>query len=220
MNRVRTTARRLLPLAVLFVSALSLMVKADTVTTVFTDKTDYVPGETVKIRGFDWEPGEEVALVLHEEPNLDPDVTLYATANEIGDISNADFMTDSHDLGITFTITATGSQSGRGAQTTFYDAGNPSATLDQCANDPFPSPNTDGCSANANDWVNGHLGSSKASYFEGDSVPYRLRLDNLSLASHTVTIEWDTTKSDKHAIDYLPTFNRAVATAHPSLAAP
>src|SRR5262249_54894034 len=113
--------------------------------------------------------------------------------------------------------TATGSQSGRGAQTTFYDAGNPSATLDQCANDPFPSPNTDGCSANANDWVNGNLGSSKASYFEGDSVPYRLRLDNLSLASHTVTIEWDTTKSDKHAIDYLTTFNRTVATANPCL---
>ena len=67
-------------------------------------------------------------------------------------------------------------------------AANPSADLDQCANDPIPSPNTDGCNTNANEWVNGNLGGSKAVYFEGDSIPYRMKFDNLSLASHTVTI--------------------------------
>ena len=96
-------------------------------------------------------------------------------------------------------------------------AANPSANLDQCANDPIPSPNTDGCNTNANQWVNGNLGASKAVYFEGDSIPYRMRFDNLTLASHTVTIEWDTTKSGKHAIDYLTTFNRTVADANPCL---
>src|SRR6266498_3183750 len=60
-------------------------------------------------------------------------------------------------------------------------------------------------------------GASKAVYFEGDSIPYRVTMDNLSLASHQVTIEWDTTKSDKHALDYLTTFNRTVATANPCL---
>ena len=58
--------------------------------------------------------------------------------------------------------------------------------------------------------MNGNLGASKSSYFEGDSIPYRMTFDNLSLASHTVTIEWDTTKSDKHAIDYLTSFNQSV----------
>jgi hypothetical protein len=96
-------------------------------------------------------------------------------------------------------------------------AANPSANLDQCANDPIPSPNTDGCNTNANQWVNGNLGGSKAVYFEGDSIPYRMRFDNLSLGSHTVIIEWDTTKSGKHAIDYLTTFNRTVANANPCL---
>lgn len=78
-------------------------------------------------------------------------------------------------------------------------AGNPSANLDQWAN-------TD------NQWVNGNLGQSKAMYFEGDSIPYRMRFDNLTLTgSHTVTIEWDTTKSGKHAIDYLTTYDRSAS---------
>ena len=96
-------------------------------------------------------------------------------------------------------------------------AANPSANLDQCANDPAPSPHTNGCNANASEWVNGNLGASKSVYLEGDSVPYRLTFDNLSLSSHTVTIEWDTTKSSKHALDYLTTFNRTVADANPCL---
>jgi hypothetical protein len=66
-------------------------------------------------------------------------------------------------------------------------------------------------SADPADWVNGNLGSSKARYFEGDSVPCRLRLSNLSLGSHKVTIEWDTTQGGKHALDYLTSFNRTVA---------
>ena len=68
-------------------------------------------------------------------------------------------------------------------------AANPSANLDQCANDPAPSPNTDGCDSNANQWVNGNLGSSKSFYKEGDSIPYRITMDNLSLTpGHTITI--------------------------------
>ena len=53
----------------------------------------------------------------------------------------------------------------------------------------------------ASDWVNGNLGASKAVYFEGDSIPYRMLFDNLTPgSSHAVTIEWDTTKSSKHAL--------------------
>src|SRR6266508_3748558 len=96
-------------------------------------------------------------------------------------------------------------------------AANPSANLDQCANDPAPSPSTNGCDSNASQWVNGNLGASKALYFEGDSIPYRMRFDNLSLASHTVTIERDTTKSGKHALDYIDTFKQSVLNANPCL---
>ena len=92
-------------------------------------------------------------------------------------------------------------------------AANPSADLDQCANGPAPSSPTNGC--NPDEWVDGNLGASKSIYREGDSIPYRMRFDNLSLGSHDVIVQWDTTKAGKHAIDYLTTWNRTVADADP-----
>jgi uncharacterized repeat protein (TIGR01451 family) len=99
-------------------------------------------------------------------------------------------------------------------------AANPAANLDQCANDPLPSSHLDGCNSSATQWVNGNLGASKSVYFEGDSIPYRMTFSSLAFGPthpHTVTIEWDTTKSSKHAIDYLTTYNRTVANANPCL---
>jgi hypothetical protein len=95
-------------------------------------------------------------------------------------------------------------------------AGNPSATLDQCANGTLTSPDTTPCQTGT-EWVNGNLGSSKAHYSEGDSVPYRFTFSNLATgaAVHTVTLEWDTTKSSKHALDYITTWNRTVTTSSP-----
>ena len=63
---------------------------------------------------------------------------------------------------------------------------NPSANLDQCANDPAPSPSTDGCNGAASQWVNGNLGASKSVYQEGDSIPYRLTFDNLPAAVNDI----------------------------------
>src|SRR5919109_3079022 len=100
------------------------------------------------------------------------------------------------------------------------EAANPSASLDQCANGSLASPTVPAC--NPNEWVNGNLGASKAHYAEGESVPYRLRFDNLTTGAgnpHNVTIEWDTTKSGKHALDYLTTFDRTVTTANPCVGA-
>src|SRR6266496_640350 len=96
--------------------------------------------------------------------------------------------------------------------------GSPSADLDQCANDPAPSSHLDGCDTSSSQWVNGNLGASKSVYLEGDSIPYRIRFDNLSTTgTHTETIGWDTTKSFKHAIDYLTTYTRTVSTANACL---
>ncbi len=97
-------------------------------------------------------------------------------------------------------------------------AANQAADLDQCANGAAPSLPTNGCDGSAGtQWVNGNLGESKSIYREGDSIPYRLKLTNIVTGStvHTVVIEWDTTKSGKHAIDYLTTWDRTVSTANP-----
>jgi hypothetical protein len=115
-------------------------------------------------------------------------------------------MREGSEKGVTFYLTARGESSGL---TTQRVLANPSADLDQCANGSLSNPDATPCQS-SNEWVNGNLGGSKAHYNEGDSVPYRLRFGNLSLASHTVTIEWDTTKSDKHALDYVTTFDRTV----------
>jgi hypothetical protein len=92
-------------------------------------------------------------------------------------------------------------------------AANPAADLDQCANDPAPSPRTDGCNTSASQWVNGNLNASKSLYFEGDTIPYRMRFTNLAglnTVVHHVIIEWDTTKGGKHAIDYLDDVDESV----------
>ncbi|HEX2850154.1 MAG TPA: hypothetical protein VHN98_06365 [Acidimicrobiales bacterium] len=88
----------------------------------------------------------------------------------------------------------------------------PAGNLDQCANGGVGDPPVV-CSGGA--WVNGNLNANQAHYREGDSVPYRLRLSDLSLGSHAVTIEWDTTKSGMHATDYLTTVNRTETAADP-----
>ncbi|MGA1363141.1 MAG: hypothetical protein ACO36A_09485 [Ilumatobacteraceae bacterium] len=83
--------------------------------------------------------------------------------------------------------------------------------LDQCANTGTTCDTT-----HASQWQNGNLNQVNAQYPEGTSVPYRARLGGLTAgATYGVTIEWDTTKSSKHAIDYLTSVGRTEATADP-----
>jgi len=81
-----------------------------------------------------------------------------------------------------------------------------SGDLDQCANGPLSAP----VSCSGSNWQNGNLNANQAHYLEGQFVPYRLTMTGLATGSsnpHTVTIEWDTTKSGKHALDYLGSYN-------------
>jgi len=93
-----------------------------TAATVATQYLDYAPGQTVVITGSGWKPGEAVVIELHEDPMLDPDRLLTAVADANGDIFNHDFLVDTNDQGVRFTLTATGLLSGQTAQTTFSDA--------------------------------------------------------------------------------------------------
>lgn len=83
----------------------------------------------------------------------------------------------------------------------------PSINLDQWANGGAPDlPVTSG--SQADKWQNGNLGASQAHYQEGETVPYRSVLSTLKEGTtYWVTIEWDTTKSGVHALDYLKTWN-------------
>src|SRR5947207_9048617 len=118
----QATPRSLAPLLGLIAGFLATLALPASAATVATDKADYSPGQTVVITGSGWEPGETVALILHEDPELDPDLQLTVFADENGDFTNADFSVDVFDIGVTFTLTATGTSSGLTAQTTFTDA--------------------------------------------------------------------------------------------------
>ena len=179
-------------LLALFVIVSPGVAQAQTGPVVQTDRLDYYPGENVIITGSGWYPGELVKLVIHEEPPLDPDLTLYSTCDDTGAFLNDVFWTDIHDVGVTFTLTATGMQSGLTAQTVFTDS---QANLDQWANLP-----------KWQEFLNGNLGQANSLYYEGVSIPYRITFGGLEPGPHTVVIEWDTTKGGHHAIDYLTSY--------------
>jgi hypothetical protein len=87
----------------------------------------------------------------------------------------------------------------------------PSVSLEQCSN------LTTTCdTTHSSNWQTGNLGTSNSDYAEGDSVPYRSTASNLTVGkTYKLHIEWDTTQSGKHALDYLTTYNRTESTANP-----
>jgi hypothetical protein len=228
MSKMARISFKVLDLLIIFVLTFGSPMSA--LAHVWTDPTDYPPGSTVWIQGnndddmlqedgspWDYLEGETVDVQVDgpgdwaSSCSATVDATGYWTCSIQLDSDPAIAVGE-------YTFTATGLVSGKSETGMFTDA-NQSADLDQCANDPFPSPSSNGCNASANPspWVNGNLGESKAVYFEGDSIAYRMRFGDLTAGAHTVTIEWDTTKSGKHAIDYLTTFNRTVLDANPCL---
>src|SRR5437762_5852711 len=73
---------------------------------VTTDKSDYMPGETVVISGSLWTPNQAVALHIDDSNSVDRwDVIV--TADGAGNISNSDFVIQPEDVGLAFTLTAT-----------------------------------------------------------------------------------------------------------------
>ena len=73
-----------------------------------------------------------------------------------------------------------------------------------------------GTATKAADWQFGNLNENNSTYFEDDSVPYYTHLTGLTPGNdYSLTIEWDTTKSSKHALDYLTTYDRSYTTFDP-----
>ena len=87
----------------------------------------------------------------------------------------------------------------------------PSVSLEQCSNAPQTCD-----TAHAANWQTGNLGSSDSDYAEGESVAYRSIASNLTVGkTYRINLEWDTTQSGHHALDYLTSFDRTESTADP-----
>ena len=65
------------------------------------------------------------------------------------------------------------------------------------------------------DWVNGNAGAANAHYQEGQSIPYRLVMQNLTIGPHSVVIEWDVRHSSANAIDFITHFQRINESVQP-----
>jgi uncharacterized repeat protein (TIGR01451 family) len=182
-----------------------------------TDKPDYSPEETVQVAGTGFTPGSYAIPVLRPDGTM---VTGDGTFTAGWDLATADgsgAFSYSYQLdGVqgTYEVRAySAGWSGDWTQTpiasvTFTDG---LAKLDQCLNGPLSAPVP--CTGSA--WANGDAQATQAHWREGDSLPYRMRLTSLTAGTHTLGIQWDTTKGGKHAIDYLTSFDRTETTADP-----
>ncbi|MCX2746132.1 hypothetical protein OO013_19795, partial [Mangrovivirga sp. M17] len=170
---------------------------------VSTDKPDYVPGEYVTVRGGGFQPGETVSLYFEEDQAVHAPYTYYAVADSYGEILNDEYLIEQHDLGVTFTLTATGGTSGITATTIFTDAGQPAADLDQIRNGAFDAPSDTAA------WVNGNAGAENAHFAEGMSIAYRVKMINMDSGEVVhLTLGYDAIESGTYAIDYLTDYDR------------
>ena len=86
-----------------------------------TNQDDYLPGEIVHVVGRGWAPNETVNLYMSEDPDTHEDVSMDVTADSTGSFSVHFYDVQQYDLGVTFTMTATGRTSGSKAIATFTD---------------------------------------------------------------------------------------------------
>jgi len=180
-----------------------------------TDKISYKLSETVAIRGGGFNKFEQIQISVEQyDKRLKQNVLngrWIIFADENGSFSsnwqNSYIKTDNNQ----FTVKA--ETKSISTQTFFTIAANPAADLDQCANGGVGAVPVQ-CAGTG--WQNGNLNSNQAHYLEGQSVPYRMKFSDLNTGiNHSVTIEFDSTQSSKHAIDYLTSFDRTETNANP-----
>jgi hypothetical protein len=164
--------------------------------TIASDQADYPPGATVTLFGAGWAAEEAVQLFVNDDS--------FQSWSHSAEVTAAGDGTFTYQFELptwfvaNYSVTASGSTSGT-ATTTFTDLA--IGTYDQCSNDDgdgYASGNT-GCR-----WINGNLQGNNSTYNEGDATVQRLWLTDLIPGStHTVTFKYGTTKSGKHAYDFL-----------------
>ena len=99
----------------------ALGVDSTTGASIETNQDDYNPGEVVHVVGRGWAPGETVNLHMTEVPDTHADVDTNVVADTSGGFSIHYYDVQSHDIGVTFTLTATGATSGSVAVAVFTD---------------------------------------------------------------------------------------------------
>ena len=87
-----------------------------------TDKDDYQPGDTVWLTGAGWPAGDTLDILLEDEPATHEPHSWWVQVEDDGTFRDSTYIVDLGDLGVTFTLRATGRESGRSLTVQFTDA--------------------------------------------------------------------------------------------------
>lgn len=164
-----------------------------------TDKPSYFPGEQVQIVGTDFQPNEPVQLVIQKIGTPENNDTINTVADQYGDINLTNYTISASDDNTLYTLEASGDISAAAAETTF----NGKMGLAQSHNGGIGEPVIDPVI-----WVNGNANAQNSHYLEGNSIPYRVILNDVAAGTHTIRIKWDIMHGGKHAIDYITSYQR------------
>lgn len=194
---------------------------------VTTDKGDYAPGETAIITAAGLAAGATVEFQVQHVDGAGADAT-WGTADDspvdlggaghdswsvvdggAGDLDGVVngvvvaewFVNPDDSLNQVFRVSASD-----GVTTVFNRfTDGASYDLDQWSNGPDETHSD----ADGDGWQNGNLNRSNAHYYEGDFVPYRSVVTDLSQGVYFVTIEYDLTERGEYAIDYLGAYDQS-----------
>ncbi|MFH1374926.1 MAG: hypothetical protein ABII79_14170, partial [bacterium] len=166
---------------------------------IFTDTTEYPPGDTANIDGLTFWSEEIVTLQITNMDGtpleIDAGLPWDVLSNSIGDFETA-WILPFEDIAETLLVTAIGTESGLTAETTILA---PKTYLNQLQN---------GTATTPPQWANGNINGSNACYSEGRSVSYRYFIKQLDGGTgHYFTIQMEWTKGGIHALDYLTDYD-------------
>lgn len=196
--------------ALLAVSSLALPQASALTPTFVTDKPNYLPNETVHITGTGYDAG-----AIYDIPVRRPDGTVVKGDGSFAPGWDSTVASSSGALAYDYRLDGVyGLYEARVypeawagdwsqaplARVTFFDA---NVNLDQCAND---EPGTPPCA-----WQNGNLNGNNSAYAEGDVVPFRLAVEDLTAGEHTIHLNYDFTSGGHKAYDFLATYDATEA---------
>ncbi len=167
-------------IVLLAILLLTSTVQAAPVATIWTDKPDYAPGETVIIFGADFLTKKKITVSVTRPDETTDSWSLRSDAS-------GGFTTEYRLDGIVGIYQVTATDGTSTAATSFTDG---NREFDQCRNDTNNDDVRDPCV-----WITGSINKGKSAYREADSVAFRIWLDGLVPGStHTTTIRYDFTK--------------------------
>src|SRR5262249_22897860 len=169
------------------------------------DRSDYAPGATAALTGASWQPGEAVHIEVTDASGGTWNYSTNVNANSSGAFTTQ-FQLSSTAIA-TDLATPTGLLSGT-ATTSFTDA--EQQELNQCQNGGIGKPLV-ACQNSA--WANGNAGKSNSHWAEDEFIPYRAVLKELNAGTHTLVVSYDTVFGEKHALDYLGSFDATETTS-------